>query len=65
MKENVAPFTDTIGTTAGARSNFSGQNQTREYSDSEKPTKLGNVNRGERTQPQKWDEKPDRNATTL
>lgn len=54
MQQNVQPTTNTVGNIKDTRTLFSGQSQTRQYSDAEKPVMF--KNRDNKQLSQKWDD---------
>ena len=54
MQQNVQPTTNTVGNIRDRRSLFSGQAQTRQYSDAEKPVMF--KNRDNKQLGQNWDD---------
>nr|DAG25342.1 MAG TPA: hypothetical protein [Caudoviricetes sp.] len=54
MQQNVQPTTNTVGNIKDTRTLFSGQAQTRQYSDAEKPVMF--KNRDNKQLGQNWDD---------
>ena len=54
MQQNVEPTTNTVGNIKDTRTLFSGQAQTRQYSDAEKPVMF--KNRDNKQLGQNWDD---------
>ncbi|WP_334116397.1 hypothetical protein [Ligilactobacillus sp.] len=54
MQQNVQPTTNTVGNIKDTRTLFSGQAQTRQYSDTEKPVMF--KNRDNKQLGQNWDD---------
>lgn len=54
MQQNVQPTTNTVGNIKDTRTLFSGQTQTRQYSDAEKPVMF--KNRDNKQLGQNWDD---------